>query len=77
MVQEREADRGGGGGDPPEIDPIIQGLLSRLPRSGDVWPEADRKLWLELLEGSFRLNYKDKQFVRPDQVGGPGGIQNP
>jgi hypothetical protein len=26
--------------------------LSRLPRSGDVWPEANRKLWLQLLEGS-------------------------
>jgi hypothetical protein len=52
---------GGGGGDPPKIDPIIQGLLSRLPRSGDVWPEADRKLWLELLSGSFKLIYKDKE----------------
>jgi hypothetical protein len=35
-------------------------LLSRLPKSGDVWPEADRKLWLQLLEGSFKLIYKDK-----------------
>jgi hypothetical protein len=51
----------GGGGGPPRIDPIIQGLLSRLPRSGDVWPEADRKLWLQLLEGSFKLIYRDKQ----------------
>lgn len=50
---------GNGGGDPPKIDPIIQGLLSRLPVSGDVWPEADRKLWLQLLEGSFKLIYKD------------------
>jgi hypothetical protein len=24
-----------------------------------VWPEADRKLWLQLLEGSFKLIYKD------------------
>jgi hypothetical protein len=50
---------GGGGGEQPPIDPIIQGLLSRLPKSGDVWPEADRKLWLQLLEGSFKLIYKD------------------
>jgi hypothetical protein len=27
---------------------------------GDVWPEAERKLWLELLSGSFKLIYKDK-----------------
>jgi len=36
-------------------------LASRLPRSGDIWPEADRKLWLQLLEGNFNLIYKDKQ----------------
>jgi hypothetical protein len=41
------------------IDIIIQGLLGRLPKSGDVWPEADRKLWQDLLAGSFKLIYKD------------------
>jgi hypothetical protein len=51
---------GNGGGDQPEIDPIIRGLLARLPKSGDVWPEVDRTLWLELLKGSFKLIYKDK-----------------
>jgi hypothetical protein len=54
---------GGGGGDDSGdtgVDPIIKGLLVRLPKSGDVWPEADRKLWLQLLEGSFKLIYKDK-----------------
>ena len=35
----------------------LQGSLARLPRSGDVWPEAERKLWL-LLEGGFKLIYK-------------------
>jgi DNA recombination protein RmuC len=34
-------------GEPPTIDPIIRGLLARLPKSGDVWPEAERKLWLQ------------------------------
>jgi hypothetical protein len=33
--------------------------LVRLPKSGEVWPEAERKLWLELLSGSFKLIYKD------------------
>ena len=28
-------------------------------QSGDVWPAADRKLWLDLLEGSLKLSYKD------------------
>jgi hypothetical protein len=53
-------DGGGGGGNQTDIDPIIRGLLARLPKSGDVWPEAQRKLWLELLEGSFKLIYKDE-----------------
>jgi hypothetical protein len=66
VIQDRQPDHGGGGngGDPPAIDPIIAGLLKRLPKSGDVWPTEDRKLWLELLEGSFKLIYKDKAAVR-------------
>lgn len=57
---QQEIDRGGSGGDePPGIDPIIAGLLKRLPKSGEVWPEAERKLWLDLLAGSFKLIYKD------------------
>jgi hypothetical protein len=61
-VNQREERGNGGGGndDPPAIDPIIQGLLVRLPKSGTVWPEQHRKLWLELLAGSFKLIYKDK-----------------
>ncbi len=57
-----EVEHGGNrGGDPPAIDPIIAGLLKRLPKSGDTWPKAQRKLWLQLLEGSFDLIYLDKE----------------
>jgi hypothetical protein len=60
-----DADRGGSsGGEPPSLDPIIVGLLKRLPKSGEVWPEAERKLWLELLSGSFKLIYKDDAAAR-------------
>jgi hypothetical protein len=52
---------GGGGGDGPTVDPIIQGLLARLPKTGQVWPENERKLWLQLLEGSFKLIYKEAE----------------
>lgn len=62
---------GGGGGGEDEIDPIIRGLLARLPKSGDVWPEGERKLWLQLLEGSFKLIYKDGLGPRPDYLGSP------
>jgi len=33
--------------------------LARLPKTGAIWPEAERKLWLDLLSGSFKLIYKD------------------
>jgi hypothetical protein len=60
--------QGGGssGGNPPapDVDPIIQGLLSRLPKSGEVWPEDERKLWLQLLEGSFKLIYRNNAEVK-------------
>jgi hypothetical protein len=59
---ERQLKKTGGGGgndDTPAVDPIIAGLLKRLPKSGEVWPEGERKLWLQLLEGSFKLIYKD------------------
>jgi hypothetical protein len=63
--QERRGGNSGGNDEPPEIDPIIAGLLKRLPLSGDVWPEVERKLWLQLLEGSFKLIYKDAPIPRP------------
>lgn len=59
---------GGNGGGATDIDPIIRGLLVRLPPSGATWPEVERKLWLELLSGSFKLIYKDK-VESGDRVG--------
>jgi|SRR5208337_2644176 len=62
----KDGDKGKGGRKSPHLDPIIQGLLSRLPQAGDVWPDAQRKLWLELLSGSFKLIYRDAE----DKQGG-------
>jgi len=56
--------KGGDDGLPPDIDPIIRGLLARLPPSGKVWPKDQRKLWLQLLEGSFDLIYKGSDEPR-------------
>jgi hypothetical protein len=56
-----ENKKNGSGGDEPPIDPIIEGLLKRLPRSGSKWPKSQRKLWLQLLEGSFDLIYVDNE----------------
>lgn len=46
------------------VDPIIRGLLQRLPPSGSVWAEDERQLWLDLLKGSFKLIYRDKEDSR-------------
>lgn len=60
--ERQPAPGGGGGGDDRKstLDPVIQGLIDKLPNSGEVWPASDRKLWLEILESSFKLIYKDK-----------------
>jgi hypothetical protein len=42
-----------------ELDPIIRGLISRLPPRESVWPIAERDLWLSILKSSFQLVYKD------------------
>lgn len=60
--QDKPADSGsggGGGGDKPSLDPIIKGLIDRLPPSGTAWPVDQRKLWLQILESSFQLVYKE------------------
>jgi hypothetical protein len=48
-----------------QIDPIIRGLLARLPEPGEVWPEVDRGVWLDLLRGTFKLLYKDEPARMP------------
>ena len=42
-----------------DLDPIIKGLLEKLPPPGQEWSEDQRKLWLGLLENTFRLIYKE------------------
>ena len=58
--EERSYSGGGNGGDdPPAIDPIIARLLKRIRKSAPTWSKAQRKLWLQLLEGGFDLIYVD------------------
>ena len=55
-----ETDKGGNdGNEPPGLHPFIQGLLRELPKAGEVWPEAKRKLWLNTAESIFKMIYKD------------------
>lgn len=50
---------GGDGGGKPPLDPILKGLIDRLPPAGTAWPANERKLWLQILESSFQLVYKE------------------
>lgn len=39
-------------------DPLIQGLVTRLPKPDGVWPLEDRAKWLRTAAGVFDLIYK-------------------
>ena len=52
--------KGSGGDEPPGLHPFVQGLLRELPKAGDVWPESQRKLWLDTAGSIFKMIYKDK-----------------
>ena len=40
-----------------ELDPLIQGLLARLPKAGDAWGAEKRKRWLQTLEANLEMIY--------------------
>ncbi|HEX3448392.1 MAG TPA: hypothetical protein VHS97_09070 [Isosphaeraceae bacterium] len=44
-----------------QLDPVIDGLLDRLPAPGDVFLPADRQLWLKIMGDVFQLIYLDKE----------------
>jgi len=70
---DQERNRGGSGGGSgndggnTNLDPIIKGLIDRLPPPGDKWSKAKRQLWLQILENSFDLVYEDDTApAKPD-----------
>jgi hypothetical protein len=56
---------GDGPNDPPGLHPFVQGLLKELPKAGDVWPEDQRKLWLDTAASIFEMIYKDQPLPKP------------
>jgi len=44
-----------------ELDPIILGLLERLPAPGDDWPKAERQKWLNILSNVLDLIYLEPE----------------
>jgi hypothetical protein len=52
------------GGNPPPssgsmsgLDPLIQGLLSRLPKPGEPWSADKRQKWLQTLAANLEMIY--------------------
>lgn len=48
----------GGGGGGSDLHPFIVGLLKSLPEPNTLWPERERKKWLQTAENVFSLMYK-------------------
>lgn len=59
--QEREQSGNGGGSgkEPPDLDPLIAGLVKRLPKSDSEWPMAEREHWLETARHIFAIVYTE------------------
>lgn len=56
----RGANHGGGGGggdDRPPLDPMLVGLVDKLPRGAREWKAADRITWLKAATVIFQLVY--------------------
>jgi hypothetical protein len=45
----------------PHMEPLISGLISKLPPSDSDWSLADRAKWLNAAANIFDLMYKDEQ----------------
>jgi hypothetical protein len=50
---------GGGGGDYEGLDPLIAGLLRRMPKAGEPWPVRDRARWLQTLAMNLSFIHED------------------
>jgi hypothetical protein len=58
----KKRNNGSDGNEPPDLHPFVQGLLKELPKAGEVWPEAHRKLWLDTAASIFKMIYKNAEM---------------
>ena len=55
------------------VDPLIQGLINRLPAPGSPWAEDGRKEWMATLEANLKLVYPNGPITQAGTVRPPGG----
>jgi hypothetical protein len=61
--ENKKRNNGSDGTEPPGLHPFVQGLLKELPKAGDVWPENQRKLWLDTAASIFKMIYKEDKGI--------------
>lgn len=54
-----EGSGGGGGDDFDGLDPLIAGLLRRMPKAGEPWPIKERARWLQTLAMNLSFIHED------------------
>lgn len=57
------------------VDPLIGGLLVRLPKPGTIWPEEERKEWMATLEANLKLVYPAAPQGKPHGQSAPGTLR--
>jgi hypothetical protein len=60
--KKNDGGNGGGDGDNPfaGLDPLVQGLLQRMPKTGEEWSIADRRFWLQTLAMNLSFIHRDE-----------------
>ncbi len=51
---------GGGGANPPDLHPFVQGLIEQLPKPNSEWPVDEQVKWLQTAASIFGLMYKSE-----------------
>lgn len=65
---------GGGGGDGDErLDPMLVGLIDKLPRGAETWKVNDRITWLRAATVIFQLVYGTEAEINVQTNDGQGG----
>jgi len=75
-----EKKRGGGGSGSGssggDYHPLIQGMIDRLPKVDQPWPETDRKAWLTMAEAIFAVIYTKGDDAKQPTVNTAGGTDD-
>lgn len=58
-MEKKHGGNGGGGDDYEGLDPLIAGLLRRMPQAGQPWPIPERARWLQTLAMNLSFIHED------------------